>query len=1051
MVSTESESSIGRDFDAPAQLATKARNENFPVASRLLPRAVRANLMAIYGFARLTDDVGDEAEGDRLALLDWLEAELDRAASGRAIHPVLVQLTPVIRELDLSLDPFRRLIEANRMDQRITRYRSFGDLVDYCMFSAAPVGRLVLAVFGVSTSERIASSDKVCIALQLVEHLQDVGEDAATGPDLPADRRHGALRVHRSRTARVGLVPGTTAARRHGGAAGKGPARGGSAARRVAPASSPGGGRGLRRRRDVCTRLDRTVGLRRARESLPSSQAPVRQAGPCHVGGGEQEARRVVNTELAYDFCEAVTREEAKNFAYGIRLLRKPERRALSAVYALARRIDDIGDGQTASPAEKLASLQAVRKIIDPVDPGSNDPVLVAVAHAARRYGLSMSCFGEIIDGCEMDVTGTTYETIDDLVGYCRKVAGAVGRLSLPMFGTRDLDRAVPLADSLGVALQLTNILRDVVEDRCVRARVPAEQGRRVGRLRSRAHGPRDRRRAPCRARVRTRRPVVRRGAAAPAVAGQPGPSLRRRHGRHLQAFARPDRGGADRSHPRAHLIAGLGEGIGRRAEPRRGTTVSGARVGVVGGGLAGMAAALAAADGGAEVVLFERRSVLGGLTASIRHNGLSFDNGQHVFLRCCTAYRGFIDRIGAAAAGVPAEPARRAGALAGRRRAPRSGGPAFPPRCTSQGRSRATATCRFVSGRALCAAGARAPQARPRRRLARRRLVRRLARCPRAEQTRGRPPLEPDRIADAQRPCRRRVAGARHEGLPRRASRPVRRRRHRLVTGAARRASRSHRRTGLASSRRRDGSRQRCRRHRPRAARRFRPELRGAKRRGRRGDPGHAAACNSEPRGGARVGHRRAGGRAPRCFSHRQCPLRPRSEGDGPSAHGLRGLAGPVRLRPHRLERGPFGPMPLHLALGCGRPHRHWLSRARKPVLRGAARAAPGRAPGPAPRRGRDPREGGDVPGHSRLASRSAQRPRPRFQVCSSPAPGATQGGRRPWKVRSAAAKRLPQRRWPSCPATAPGIHDNWKGPARDGDLLPDATRTARSSQQSR
>jgi len=181
MVSTESESSIGRDFDAPAQLATKARNENFPVASRLLPRAVRANLMAIYGFARLTDDVGDEAEGDRLALLDWLEAELDRAASGRAIHPVLVQLTPVIRELDLSLDPFRRLIEANRMDQRITRYRSFGDLVDYCMFSAAPVGRLVLAVFGVSTSERIASSDKVCIALQLVEHLQDVGEDARRG------------------------------------------------------------------------------------------------------------------------------------------------------------------------------------------------------------------------------------------------------------------------------------------------------------------------------------------------------------------------------------------------------------------------------------------------------------------------------------------------------------------------------------------------------------------------------------------------------------------------------------------------------------------------------------------------------------------------------------------------------------------------------------------------------------------------------------------------------------------------------------------------------
>src|SRR5271157_190516 len=99
MVSTESGRSIGGDFDAPALIASKARKENFPVASHLLARDVRANLMAIYGFARLTDDLGDEASGDRLAHLDWLEAELDRAAVGRATHPVLRQLTPVIRGL----------------------------------------------------------------------------------------------------------------------------------------------------------------------------------------------------------------------------------------------------------------------------------------------------------------------------------------------------------------------------------------------------------------------------------------------------------------------------------------------------------------------------------------------------------------------------------------------------------------------------------------------------------------------------------------------------------------------------------------------------------------------------------------------------------------------------------------------------------------------------------------------------------------------------------------------------------------------------------------
>jgi phytoene synthase len=188
-----------------------------------------------------------------------------------------------------------------------------------------------------------------------------------------------------------------------------------------------------------------------------------------------------VNTEFAYEFCEAVTRNEAKNFAYGIRLLKKPERRALSAVYALARRIDDIGDGQ-AAPEQKLAGLQTVRKEIDPIDPQTTDPVLVAVADAACRYGLAMSCFGEIIDGCEMDVTGTSYETIDDLVGYCRRVAGSVGRLSLAVFGSQDLARAEPLADALGVALQLTNILRDVVEDRSVgRVYLPRSDAESVG------------------------------------------------------------------------------------------------------------------------------------------------------------------------------------------------------------------------------------------------------------------------------------------------------------------------------------------------------------------------------------------------------------------------------------------------------------------------------------------------------------------------------------------------------------------------------------------
>jgi squalene synthase HpnC len=168
------------DFAPGADMVLgQAGAENFPVASHLLPRAIRAHLLALYGFARLADDIGDEAGGDRLFLLDWLTGELELSAEGKATHPLLQRLTPTIRRFDLPLDPFLRLIEANRRDQVMVRYETFEDLVAYCRLSATPVGELVLRVFEVSTPERIALSDDVCIALQIVEHLQDVAEDAA--------------------------------------------------------------------------------------------------------------------------------------------------------------------------------------------------------------------------------------------------------------------------------------------------------------------------------------------------------------------------------------------------------------------------------------------------------------------------------------------------------------------------------------------------------------------------------------------------------------------------------------------------------------------------------------------------------------------------------------------------------------------------------------------------------------------------------------------------------------------------------------------------------
>ncbi|HEY5361081.1 MAG TPA: presqualene diphosphate synthase HpnD [Streptosporangiaceae bacterium] len=170
----------------------------------------------------------------------------------------------------------------------------------------------------------------------------------------------------------------------------------------------------------------------------------------------------------AYQHCQQVTSTQARNFSYGIALLPRDRRRALSAVYALARRIDDIGDGDLPA-ADKLAALEQARAQVTELAAGPAappaDPVLLALADAASRFAIPVAAFAELIDGCEADVRGTTYTTFAELEHYCRCVAGSIGRLSLGVFGSADPAAAGPLADALGVALQLTNILRDIRED----------------------------------------------------------------------------------------------------------------------------------------------------------------------------------------------------------------------------------------------------------------------------------------------------------------------------------------------------------------------------------------------------------------------------------------------------------------------------------------------------------------------------------------------------------------------------------------------------------
>jgi squalene synthase HpnC len=164
------------------RIDARASGENFPIASVLAPKVARPHLRALYGFARLVDNLGDEAGGDRDALLDELERELDRCYGGTPRTAVMARLQETVIACDLPRDPFARLIEANRIDQKRSRYETWEDVRWYCTYSAEPVGRLVLGIYGrAGEAGLVAASDDVCTGLQLVNFLQDPPRDYALG------------------------------------------------------------------------------------------------------------------------------------------------------------------------------------------------------------------------------------------------------------------------------------------------------------------------------------------------------------------------------------------------------------------------------------------------------------------------------------------------------------------------------------------------------------------------------------------------------------------------------------------------------------------------------------------------------------------------------------------------------------------------------------------------------------------------------------------------------------------------------------------------------
>jgi len=492
-------------------VVARAGAENFPVASRILPRRERAHLLAVYGFARLVDELGDTAPGDRLAALDWVEQELDRAFEGRAAHPLMVRLQPSLRDCALPREPFARLIEANRVDQRVSRYQTWEQLRGYCALSANPVGELVLGIFGLATPARIALSDSICTALQLTEHCQDVAEDFASGRVyLPAEdlTRFGATHADldiasNGRTGPGGaplraVVAFEVARARELFAEGAPLIDELRGRPRLAVAAFVAGGRAAldaieRARYEVMAGPPRAG---RARRALALA-ALLAEGALARARGARPRRRRprvgsAPATLAAYRCCESITQTQAANFYYGIRLLARDRRRAMCAVYAFARRVDDIGDG-SAAVEEKLDQLDIQARGLRALEaPGAestdnSDPVMVALADAHERFALPIGALEELIQGVRMDVHGVSYERFEDLVAYCGRVAGAIGRACLPIFGAPASPSAgganpAQLADDLGVAMQLTNILRDLREDAELgRVYLPADDLRRFG------------------------------------------------------------------------------------------------------------------------------------------------------------------------------------------------------------------------------------------------------------------------------------------------------------------------------------------------------------------------------------------------------------------------------------------------------------------------------------------------------------------------------------------------------------------------------------------
>jgi len=495
--------------------------ENFNVVSWLLPKHLHQHFYNLYAYCRWSDDLGDEVPDRQraLELLDAWESELVLGYSGERgpSHPVLIALRETIRAKDIPQKPFSDLLRAFRRDQRVQRYATWDAVLDYCVYSANPVGRLVLYLCGYRDAERQKLSDYTCTALQLANFWQDVSRDLEKGRIyIPLDvlAAHGLTEadiVERRFSERyVSLMKDLIARTRGLFMAGMPLVRSVEGILRTDIEMFSHGGLAVLdaiERSGYDTLIHRPSISKWKQVRLLSGAL----ASKVFVSGPTDEISRQLNTvedtmayeetgqsmaelqalRASYVECNRIARSAKSSFYLAFFGLPREKRNALFALYAFMRLIDNVSD-EPGDLGVKRRSLARWRKMLDDAISGdtSGHAILPALADSIARFKIPTRYFHDLILGAEMDLAVRSYATFDQLSEYCYRVAGTVGLTCLHVFGFRD-PRNPDLAERLGLAFQLTNIIRDVKADlEMRRVYLPQEDLKRFGCTKGDLEGP---------------------------------------------------------------------------------------------------------------------------------------------------------------------------------------------------------------------------------------------------------------------------------------------------------------------------------------------------------------------------------------------------------------------------------------------------------------------------------------------------------------------------------------------------------------------------------